>query len=116
MRSQPSPRGPRDGSPVRPRSADCICSDHMGAEMSVIKDSGKRAILPPFDEEHEGLRETVHRFVASEIAPHVEEWEAAREFPRELYNRCAELGFLGLKFPEAYGGQGGTYLHEAVWA
>ncbi|MGE5232665.1 MAG: acyl-CoA dehydrogenase family protein [Acidobacteriota bacterium] len=83
--------------------------------MSVIKDAGVRATLPPFAEEHEELRETVGRFVAREIAPHVEEWEAAREFPRELYRRCAELGFLGLKFPEEYGGQGGTHLHDAVW-
>jgi alkylation response protein AidB-like acyl-CoA dehydrogenase len=83
--------------------------------MTVVKDSGARATLPPFGEEHEELRETVARFVAAEIAPHVDEWEAAREFPRELYGRCAELGFLGLKFPEAYGGQGGTHLHDAVW-
>ena len=68
--------------------------------MTVVKDSGARAMLPPFGEEHEELRETVSRFVAKEIAPHVDEWEAAREFPRELYGRCAELGFLGLKFPE----------------
>jgi len=83
--------------------------------MTVVKDSGARAIMPPFGDEHEQLRETVARFVAAEIAPHVDEWEAAREFPRELYRRCAELGFLGLKFPEAYGGQGGTHLHDAVW-
>ena len=83
--------------------------------MTVVKDSGARAVLPPFGAEHEELRETVARFVAAEIAPHVDEWEAAREFPRELYRRCAELGFLGLKFPEAYGGQGGTHLHDAVW-
>jgi alkylation response protein AidB-like acyl-CoA dehydrogenase len=83
--------------------------------MTVVKDSGARATLPPFGEEHEELRATVSRFVAKEIAPHVDEWEAAREFPRELYSRCAELGFLGLKFPEAYGGQGGTHLHDAVW-
>jgi alkylation response protein AidB-like acyl-CoA dehydrogenase len=83
--------------------------------MSVVKDSGARATLPPFGDEHEELRETVGRFVAAEIAPHVDEWEAAREFPRELFGRCAELGFLGLKFPEAYGGQGGTHLHDAVW-
>jgi alkylation response protein AidB-like acyl-CoA dehydrogenase len=83
--------------------------------MTVIKDSGARAILPPFEEEHEELRETVTRFVAKEIAPSVPEWEEAREFPRELYHRCAELGFLGLKFPEAYGGQGGTHLHDAIW-
>ena len=43
------------------------------------------------------------------------EWEDRKEFPRELYRRCGELGFLGLKFPEEYGGQGGTHLHDAVW-
>ncbi len=83
--------------------------------MSVIKDSGSRAILPPFGPEHEELRQSVARFVAKEIAPHVDEWEEAREFPRELYSRCAELGFLGLKFPEEYGGQGGDHLHDAIW-
>jgi acyl-CoA dehydrogenase len=70
---------------------------------------------PPFSAEHEELRETVRRFVEKEIAPHVMEWEERREFPRELYRRCGELGFLGLKFPEQYGGQGGTHLHDAVW-
>ncbi len=83
--------------------------------MPVIKDTGTRAILPPFGEEHEELRETVTRFVSKEIAPNVDGWEDAREFPRELYGRCAELGFLGLKFPEELGGQGGTHLHDAVW-
>jgi alkylation response protein AidB-like acyl-CoA dehydrogenase len=83
--------------------------------MAVIKDTGTRATLPPFGEEHEELRETVQRFVSKEIAPNVDEWEDAREFPRELYGRCAELGFLGLKFPEELGGQGGTHLHDAIW-
>jgi alkylation response protein AidB-like acyl-CoA dehydrogenase len=82
---------------------------------TVVKDSGARAVLPPFGAEHEELRETVSRFVAAEIAPHVDEWERAEEFPRELYRRCAELGFLGLKFPERLGGQGGDHLHDAVW-
>jgi acyl-CoA dehydrogenase len=82
---------------------------------SVIRDSGVRASLPPFGEEHAELRETVRRFVSTEIAPNVDRWEAAREFPVELYRRCAALGFLGLKFPERYGGQGGTHLHDAVW-
>jgi len=83
--------------------------------MTVIRDTGSRATLPPFGEEHAELRETVTRFVAKEIAPNVDAWEDAREFPRELYGRCAELGFLGLKFPERYGGQGGTHLHDAIW-
>ncbi len=80
-----------------------------------IKDTGARAPLPPFADQHEELRESVRRFVSSEIAPHVDDWEEAREFPRELFNRCGELGFLGLKFPERYGGQGGTHVHDAVW-
>ena len=84
--------------------------------MSVIKDSGARALLPPFTAEHEALRETISRWVETEIAPNVDEWEAAREFPRELYARAGELGFLGLKYPEELGGQGGDYVHDAVWA
>jgi acyl-CoA dehydrogenase len=83
--------------------------------MTVVRDTGARAVLPPFGAEHEELRQTVSRFVGAEIAPHVDEWEAAREFPRDLYGRCAELGFLGLKFPERLGGQGGDHLHDAVW-
>jgi acyl-CoA dehydrogenase len=81
----------------------------------VVKDDGARATQPPFGEEHEELRRTVARFVAAEVAPNVDEWERAEEFPRDLYRRCAELGFLGLKFPERYGGQGGDHLHDAVW-
>ena len=65
----------------------------------VVKDTGVRAPQPPFTDEHEELRETVRRFVGKEIAPHVDQWEEAREFPRELFLRCGELGFLGLKFP-----------------
>lgn len=57
----------------------------------------------------------MRRFVEKEIAPHVSAWEEERLFPRELYTRCGELGFLGLKFPEEYGGQGGGYLHDAIW-
>ncbi len=83
---------------------------------SVITDSGARALLPPFADEHSQLRETINRWVRDEIVPHVDEWETAREFPRELYNRAAELGFLGLKYPTELGGQGGDYVHDAVWA
>ena len=82
----------------------------------IVKDSGERALPPPFSDEHEQLREAIRRWVEREIAPHVDEWEAAREFPRELYRRAGELGFLGLKYPEELGGQGGDYLHDAVWA
>ena len=51
-----------------------------------------------------------------ELRPHAQEWEDARWFPNEVFTRMAELGYLGLKYPEEHGGQGGDYLHDAVLA
>ena len=84
--------------------------------VTVIKDTGARAILPPFTEEHEDLRESVSKFVTKEIAPNLDQWEEDRGFPDSLFPRCGELGFFGLKFEEKYGGQGGDYVHNAVWS
>jgi acyl-CoA dehydrogenase len=75
-----------------------------------------RRPIPPFTDEHEQLRETIRRFVAAELRPHVGEWEDAEWFPNEVFTRMAELGYLGLKYPEEYGGQGGDYVHDAVLA
>src|SRR6266480_4380736 len=49
-----------------------------------------------------------------ELRPHAEEWEDARWFPNSVFHRMAELGYLGLKYPEEYGGEGGDSLHDAV--
>ena len=68
----------------------------------------------PFSAEHEELRESIRRFVAAELRPHASEWEDARWFPDDVFSRMAQLGFLGLKYPEAYGGEGGDHLHDAV--
>jgi len=54
--------------------------------------------------EHEAFRDSVRRFVEREIAPNVTAWDEAETFPRSLYRRAAELGLLGLGYPEAYGG------------
>jgi acyl-CoA dehydrogenase len=71
---------------------------------------------PPFTDEHAALRESIRRFVLAELRPHAMEWERAHWFPDEVFGRFAAHGFLGLKYPEEYGGQGGDYLHEAVLA
>jgi acyl-CoA dehydrogenase len=75
-----------------------------------------RPPIPPFTDEHEALRESLRSFIEREIRPHAPDWEAAQEFPRELFNRMGELGFLGLSYPEEYGGQGGDSVHGAVFA
>src|SRR6195952_3197052 len=74
------------------------------------------AATPPFTEEHEELRESIRRFIAAELRPHAEQWEADRWFPDEVFGKLAGVGFLGLKYPERYGGQGGGHLHDAVLA
>lgn len=57
-----------------------------------------------FSEEHEMLRRQVRRFVETEIIPNGEKWEREGNVPREFVKRMGELGFLGIGFPEAYGG------------
>ena len=69
---------------------------------------------PPFTDEHEELRDSIRRFIAAELRPHAEQWEADRWFPDEVFAKLAGVGFLGLKYPEEYGGQGGGHLHDAV--
>ena len=52
----------------------------------------------------DALTDTVKRFALTEVAPHVQDWEEAGEIPRPLYQRAAELGLLGLGYPEHLGG------------
>lgn len=50
------------------------------------------------------LRRSVREFAEAEIGPHVMEWDEAQAFPAELVAKMAELGLMGIQFPEAYGG------------
>ena len=63
-----------------------------------------RQTSPHFNDSHEQWAETVRRFVEKEIAPNIDAWEDAGELPRELHRKAAEVGILGLGFPEEYGG------------
>jgi alkylation response protein AidB-like acyl-CoA dehydrogenase len=68
----------------------------------------------PFTPEHEELRKSIRAFVEGELAPHAEEWEAAKDFPDWVFKRMGDLGLLGLSYPEEYGGGGGDYLCNIV--
>jgi acyl-CoA dehydrogenase len=63
-----------------------------------------RARSPYYGETHEALAQSVRCFVAREIAPFIDQWEAEGELPRALHKKAAEAGILGLRYPEAYGG------------
>jgi acyl-CoA dehydrogenase len=79
-----------------------------------VPKAAPRRPLPPFGEEHDVLRAEIRAFVAEELRPHADEWEEARWFPNEVFQRMAELRLLGLKYPVEYGGRGGSYLDDAV--
>jgi acyl-CoA dehydrogenase len=64
----------------------------------------------PWTPEQRALQETVHGFVRSEVAPHLQQWEDAGEIPRDLHLAAAKLGLLGVGYPEAVGGSGGDGL------
>jgi alkylation response protein AidB-like acyl-CoA dehydrogenase len=74
------------------------------------------ARYPYFTEEHEMFRKTVRDFVQKELVPHVEEWDAAEEFPREVFTRMGELGLFGIRYPEEYGGSNLDYFYSVVFA
>ncbi|MFM9925701.1 acyl-CoA dehydrogenase family protein [Variovorax sp. H27-G14] len=62
------------------------------------------------------LADTVRRFAENEIAPNVQAWDDAGEFPRALYTRAAQLGLLGLSYPEELGGTPASYsLKLPAW-
>src|SRR5436305_11368675 len=63
-----------------------------------------RVQSPFYMAEHDAFREVMRRFVAREIEPYAHEWDEGGEFPRALYAKAAEIGLLGLGFPEEYGG------------
>ena len=70
----------------------------------------------PFSEEHEQLRKSIRDLVETEFAPHASDWEEQKDFPDSVFTRLGELGFLGLSYPEEYGGGGGDYLCSIVLA
>ena len=59
-----------------------------------------------FDDDHEMFRDSVARFIATEVVPHNDAWEKAGVVDRSLFTGAGAHGFLGMAAPEAYGGGG----------
>ena len=70
-----------------------------------------------FTPEHRALADTVSRFVAKEINPFVAKWEAAEIYPAHtVMKKLGNLGLLGLKYPEEFGGAGLDFSYSMVMA
>ncbi len=68
-----------------------------------------------FTEEHELFRQSFRAFLDKEVRPNIEQWEEDGEVPREIYKRFGEMGFMGVTFPEKYGGMGLDVFYMVVY-
>jgi alkylation response protein AidB-like acyl-CoA dehydrogenase len=62
------------------------------------------------NEEQQQVKLSVREFAETEMRPHVMEWDEAQHFPVELVPKLAAMGFMGVIFPEQYGGAGMGYV------
>ena len=69
-----------------------------------------------FTEEQEMFRDTIRDFAAKEVEPLIEEYEEKEDFPKELFPKLGEMGFLGIVFPEEYGGVGMDKITDCIFS
>ena len=69
-----------------------------------------------FSDEHRMFRENLRRFVEAEVVPRAEPWEEAGKVPREVLRQLGALGYLGIRYPEEYGGAGLDTVYSAILA
>lgn len=65
-------------------------------------------------EDQQQIKDSIREFAESEIRPHVMEWDESQHFPEELRPKLAELGLMGILFPEELGGAGLGYVEYAT--
>ena len=71
-------------------------------------------MLFDLDDDTRLLQRTVREFASAEVAPAAEELDRTKSFPYEIVAKMAELGWMGIPFPESVGGAGGTTLQYAI--
>ena len=67
-----------------------------------------------FNSDHEIFRDSVRRFVQTELVPHHGEWEIAKRVPREVWRKAGDAGLLCCNVPPEYGGAGADWLYNVI--
>ncbi len=71
---------------------------------------------PQFTPDHDIFRKAFRKYVENELAPHVDEWEKDKAFPKEVFRDMGQRGYLGMRYPEEIGGSGLDYWFTVVYA
>ena len=75
----------------------------------------KKKWMRYFNEEHSLFRESLREFLEREVRPNIEEWEKAGKIPKSIWQKMGKMGFLGLTFPQKYGGGDLDFFFEVIF-
>lgn len=68
-----------------------------------------------FTEEHETFRQGLRQFLDKEVKPFIDQWEEAGQIPKEVWKKFGDMGYLGLNYPEQYGGCNVDFWYSVVF-
>jgi len=68
-----------------------------------------------FTEEHKLFRSSLREFLEREVRPNINTWEKEKKIPRYIWEKMGEMGFLGLSYPEEYGGANLDFFYEVIF-
>ncbi len=68
-----------------------------------------------FTEEHEMFRDSLKSFLKKEVIPNIDAWEENQRIPKEVWKKMGDLGFLGLGYPEEYGGLNADFFYDVIF-
>ena len=68
-----------------------------------------------FAEDHVLFRQSARQFIQKEVIPNIEKWETERRIPKDIFKKMGEMGYLGINFPEEFGGTNADFWFTVVW-
>lgn len=72
-------------------------------------------LSPYFTQEHDLFRESVKSFIEKEVTPFIDKWEEEKRIPKDIWLKMGENGFLGINYPEVYGGVNADFFYSVVF-
>ena len=68
-----------------------------------------------FTEEHKMFRQGLRDFLDREVMPNIDQWEEDGRIPKELWKKFGDMGYMGLNYPEQYGGIDADFMYSVIF-